>query len=208
MRPGRLSLPPLGFRAAQAVTGVALGTFLHSSTIEDLGGRWVPVVLVSGATLVVTIAAGLALARIGRVDRATASLGMIAGGASGIVAMADDLGADEQLVGFMQYLRVLIITLITPLLVPLAFGVHSGAGGSGGGPVLGTPGGWALTAGAAIVGVAVGPRLRLPAAALLGPLILTGALSLAGLTGGAEVPPLAREAAFALIGIQIGLGFE
>ena len=39
-------------------------------------------------------------------------------------------------------------------------------------------------------------------------MILTAALSIAGLTDGAQVPPLAREIGFSLIGIQIGLGFE
>ena len=41
----------------------------------------------------------------------TATLGMIAGGASGIVTMADDLGGDDRLVAFMQYLRVLVVVL-------------------------------------------------------------------------------------------------
>ena len=50
---------------------------------------------------------------------------MVAGGASGIVAMADDLGADDRLVAFMQYLRVLVVVLLTPLLVPLLFHVDS-----------------------------------------------------------------------------------
>jgi uncharacterized protein len=206
--PGRLALPPIGFRVGQAVTGVAIGTFLHSSTLTSLGAGWVPVVLVSVATLAVTTAAGLVLGRVTGLDRPTASLGMVAGGASGIVAMADDLGGDDRLVAFMQYLRVLVITLLTPLLVPIAFGIHSHGGGGGGQPVFGTPGGWALTAGAATAGALIGPRLRLPAPALLGPLILTAALSLAGLTGGAQVPPLVREAGFALIGLQIGLGFD
>src|SRR4051812_6055596 len=62
--PGRVSMPPLGFRVGQAVTGVALGTFLHSSTLTGLGARWLPVALVSVATLAVTIAAGVVLARV------------------------------------------------------------------------------------------------------------------------------------------------
>jgi membrane AbrB-like protein len=33
-------------------------------------------------------------------------------------------------------------------------------------------------------------------------------LTLTGVTSGVEVPPLAREVAFGLIGLQIGLGFE
>jgi uncharacterized protein len=166
------------------------------------------VTMVSLATLVVTIAAGIALARVTRLDRPTASLGMVAGGASGIVAMADELGGDDRLVAFMQYLRVLVVTLVTPIIVPIAFGVHVPGGGPGEGPLLGTPAGWALTVGAAVAGVLLGPRLRLPAPALLGPLILTAVLSLTGVIGDTQVPPLAREVAFSLIGLQIGLGFE
>lgn len=207
--PGRLALPGGGFRAAQAVTGVALGTFLHSGTLTGLGTRWIPVVLVSLATLAATIAAGAVLERVARVDAPTAALGMVAGGASGIVAMAEDLGADDRLVAFMQYLRVLAITLLTPLLVPLLFHAHGAAGGGGGGgPLLGSAAGWALTVGAGLAGAAIAPRLRIPVPSLLGPLLLAGALSLSGVTDGVQVPPLAREAAFAAIGLHIGLGFE
>jgi membrane AbrB-like protein len=207
--PGRLALPPGAFQVAQAVTGVVLGTFLHSSTLTGLGARWVPVVLVSAATLAVTIGVGLVLARVAGLDRPTASLGMVAGGASGIVAMADELGGDERLVAFMQYLRVLVITLLTPLLVPLAFGVHAhGASGESGGPLLGSATGWLLMVGAGAAGSLIGPRLRLPAPALLGPLILAAVLTVTGVTGDVEVPPLARETAFSVIGLQIGLGFE
>src|SRR3954451_24453077 len=175
LAPGRFAVPEAGFRAGQAITGVAIGSFLQSSTLTGLGSRWIPVVLVSLATLALTIAVGLMLARVARLDRPTASLGMVAGGASGIVAMADDLGGDDRLVAFMQYLRVLVITLLTPLIVPLAFPVHSAAGGGEGGPLLGTAAGWALTVGVATVGAVVGPLLRLPAPSLLGPLIITAA---------------------------------
>ncbi len=206
--PGRVALPAGAFRVGQAVTGTAIGTFMRSSTLTGVGRHWLPVAVVSVATLAVTIAAGLLLSRIARVDSATASLGMVAGGASGIVAMADELGADDRLVAFMQYLRVLVVTLLTPLLVPLLFGVHGHGSASGSGPVLGTATGWALTIGASVAGAVIAAPLRIPAPTLLGPLLLTAALTLTGVTGHVEVPPLAREAAFALIGLQIGLGFE
>jgi membrane AbrB-like protein len=206
--PGRFALPEAGFRAGQAITGVAIGTFLQSSTLTGLGGRWIPVILVSAATLALTIGAGVLLARVSGLDRPTASLGMVAGGASGIVAMADDLGGDDRLVAFMQYLRVLVITLLTPLLVPLVFHDVGTAGGPGGGPLLGEPAGWALTIGASLVGGLAGVRLRLPAPMLLGPLILTSVLTLTGVTGDVTVPPLVREFGFAVIGLYIGLGFE
>jgi membrane AbrB-like protein len=60
----------------------------------------------------------------------------------------------------------------------------------------------------ALAGAVIGPLVRLPAASLLGPLLLAAALTLLGPLDGVTVPPLAREAAFAAIGLQIGLGFE
>ena len=207
--PGGLELPRVVFPAGQAVAGVVVGTYLHTSTLTGLGARWIAVVLVSAATLAITIGAGVLLARTAPVDRATASLGMVAGGASGIVAMAEDLGADDRLVAFMQYLRVAVVVLFTPLFVGIAFPGHA----TGGGAVahehlLGTAGGWAMTVGVAAAGALIGPLLRLPAAAFLGPTLLAAALTLTGVIDDVAVPPLAREAAFAAIGLYIGLRFE
>src|SRR4051812_33161875 len=106
-----LELPGWAFVAAQAVLGVVLGTYLQSSTLSSLGSDWLPVVLISLGTLALTTAAGLGPGRVTALDRATASPGTIAGGASGIVAMARALGGHDRLVAFMQYLRVLIIVL-------------------------------------------------------------------------------------------------
>jgi uncharacterized protein len=208
LAPGRLELPAAGFQIGQAVTGVALGTFLQADVLTGLGTRWIPVILVSIATLAVTIGAGIVLARVSTLDRPTASLGMVAGGASGIVAMAGDLGADDRLVAFMQYLRVLIITLLTPLLVPVVFGLHAQGLEQDTGPLLGTASGWVLTIGASVIGSVVARPLRIPAPALLGPLLLTSVLVLSGAIGDTQVPELAREVAFALIGLRIGLGFD
>ena len=206
--PGGLELPRAFFPAGQAVAGVAVGTYLHTSTLTGLGTRWIAVAFVSAATLGITIAAGVLLARTAPVDRATASLGMVAGGASGIVAMADDLGADDRLVAFMQYLRLAVVVLATPLIVAVAFHGHSaGAGGELSGHVLGTAGGWALTVAVALAGALIGRLLRLPAASFLGPTLLAAVLTLTGAIDVA-VPPLLREASFAAIGLYIGLRFE
>jgi uncharacterized protein len=143
--PDRIALPPVAFRGAQAMTGVALGAYVQSSTLEELGSHWAPVTVVSLGTLALSVATGLVIARFFDVDRTTATLGMVAGGASGIVAMTDDLGGDDRLVAFMQYLRVLLIVLFTPLLVATAFpGAGSRAGGLAGGPLLGDPADWVL----------------------------------------------------------------
>src|SRR4051794_18728636 len=205
--PDRLEVPARGFAAAQAVTGVTLGAYLQSSALAAVGRSWLPVLLASAATLVLSLGAGVALARFTATDTRTAALGMVAGGASGIVGMADDLGGDDRLVAFMQYARVLIVVLVTPVLVPLAFtGQHvAGAGAAPGVPLFGHPADWAITAGLAAAGALGGRRIGMPAATLLGPMILSGAATLA--FGGFAVPPVLREVAFAAIGVRIGLRF-
>jgi len=208
--PERLEVPTRAFAAAQAVTGVTLGAYLQSSALSAVGRSWLPVLLASAATLLLSLIAGVALARITGTDTRTASLGMVAGGASGIVGMADDLGGDDRLVAFMQYLRVLIVVLVTPLLVPIAFSGHRVAGAEaapGAGPMFGHPRDWLITAALAVIGAVAGRLIRLPAASLLGPMILSGIVTLASIGGGFTVPPVLREVAFATIGLRIGLRF-
>jgi membrane AbrB-like protein len=207
--PGRFVLRGRPVLAAHAATGVVLGGYLQSSSLESLAGAWLPVLLVSAATLGLSLAAGWAMARVTGIDPPTAALGMVAGGASGIIAMASELRADDRIVAFMQYVRVLLIVIATPLLVALLFGDHEAVVGAGqdDGPFLGAPQDWAITAAVAFAGALAGRAIRLPAATLMGPLLLAAGLTLALPEGSVEVPPIVREAAFAVIGLQVGLRF-
>jgi membrane AbrB-like protein len=200
--PRQLTLPRNAFVAAQAATGVTLGTYLQRSSLHVLADDWLAVTLVSLATLVVSLAAGAVLARTTTLDRPTAALGMIAGGASGIVGISDDLGGDDRLVAFMQYLRVLVVVLVTPLLVGVIFPGASAGSAPTNGSLLGTAGAWLLT----IAMAAAGQLIRLPARALMGPMLIAGTLTLTGVTDPA-VPTLLRETGFAVIGLYIGLRF-
>lgn len=202
----RAVVPRRAFIAAQAVLGVMLGTFLESSSLSSLADDWLPVAVVSIGTLALSIAAGLVLTRTTELDAPTGALGMVAGGASGIVAMADELGADARLVAFMQYLRVLVVVLSIPVVVALGFPAAGSGAGPDDGPLLAGLSDWVLTAGVAVVGAWAGRLTKLPAATLLGPLLLAGAITLAA-PDALDVPPLARELAFALIGLEVGLRF-
>jgi membrane AbrB-like protein len=199
-----LTLPSSVFLSAQAVLGVTIGAYLQADALKSLGHAWLPVLVVSAATLWLSIAMGWLLARYTELDRPTATLGMIAGGASGIVGMSGDLGADDRLVAFMQYVRVLVVVLSTPLLIAIF-----GAGGNGSTgpaePVLAGATDWLLTAAIAPMGALVARRANVPAGTLLGPMFVTGALVLSGVDF--VVPPVVRELAFALIGLQVGLRF-
>lgn len=202
-------LPPPAALAGQAVLGVALGSYVRLATLTEAARHWAPVLGVTLATLALSLGAGVLVARLGRVDLPTASLGMIAGGATGIVAMSRDLGADDRLVAVMQYLRVLVVVLLAPVLAKVAFTapVHGGAGGSPPGAMASLPVNLLFTLVCGVVGALAARRIRLPAGSLLGPLIVAAALTASGLAGGARVPPALQEVAFVLIGLQVGLRF-
>jgi membrane AbrB-like protein len=201
-------VPANTFRAAQAVTGVSLGVYVQSSSLSAVADSWLPVAIVSAGTLFLSLVCGWALVRWVNLDPPTAALGMVAGGASGIVGMAHELGADDRLVAVMQYLRVLVVVVLTPVLVALAFGhphgPDSGATPSNG-PVIGSAHDWLLMGAALALGALVAIATRMPAGSLLGPMVVAAVLTLA--VGDFQVPALVREPAFAAIGLQVGLRF-
>lgn len=202
-RPGGPDLPDGVFQAAQGVCGVLLGAYIDLDSLDAAADAWAPVALVTAGTLVASLAAGAGLARWAHAHAPTALLGMVAGGASGIVAMAHELGADDRLVAFMQYLRVLIVVLATPVIAALAFGAGSAAPVPDA-PLLGDVEGWLITAAVAPVGVVVGRVVHLPAPTLLGPLAVAGAVAIAHPFA---VPRVLQEIAFVGIGLQVGLRF-
>jgi membrane AbrB-like protein len=196
------------FRVAQAVTGVSLGVYVQSSSLNAVADAWLPVAFVSAATLVLSLLCGWALVRTVGLDPPTAALGMVAGGASGIVGMAHELGADDRLVAVMQYLRVLVVVVLTPILVALAFSHPHGtdAGGApSGAPFLGSLHDWGLIAAALALGALIAVATRTPAGSLLAPMIVAAVLAV--VVGDFQVPAILREPAFAAIGLQVGLRF-
>lgn len=202
-----LDVPSWAARGAQGVLGVSLGVLVQGSTLTKIGGNAPAIVGVMVVTLAVTVLAGLAMSRLTGLDRPTASFGMVAGGASGIVAISRELGADERLVAVMQYLRVLVIVVLTPIVVGIA------GGGGGGRPVPpgAAAGGWLEGAGALALclaaGIALARLLRLPAGSLLGPLVVAAGLSLAGADLMAPVPEAVLQVAYVAIGLSVGLRF-
>jgi uncharacterized protein len=204
--PGRVAVPAPAFVAGQALTGVALGAFVRSSALRALAHTWLAVTLVSAATLALCVMAGALLTRLTALDAPTAQLGSVAGGASGIVAMADDLGADARVVAFMQYMRVFVVVLLTPVFLAVAFPGHHG-GQVAGASTLGHPREWLLAFGIATVGVAISNVARMSAGTLLVPMVLAAAVVLAVPGGEFAAPQLVAQTAFALIGLEVGLRF-
>lgn len=212
----RLELPPRVAQGAQAVLGVLSGALLQPDTLAELGASWAPVLAAVFATLLVSVLAGLLLGLRRDVDAATGSFAMVAGGASGLTAIAGELGADQRVVAVVQYLRVLLILLAMPVVAVLLGGGSGGAapaasgGGSSGGLTASAAPWWLdllFTAVVAVAGTWLARLAKLPAGPLLGPMVLAAAVSATGLAQGATVPGPVLQVAFALIGLQVGLSF-
>ena len=204
----RIVLQPFVDSGAQAIIGVVLGGLLELSILQSLGGDWLPVAAVVVGTLLLSVVAGLLMGRWTSVSAITGSLSLSAGGAAGITAMSRDLGADERMVAVIQYLRVVLIVSTLPLVTAFVFHPPV-ADRSLTGVTLGA--GWVVdvtfTAVCALVGSLIAIGVRMPAGTLLGPLILTAGLTVAGWSFDAHVPVWLAQIAYGAIGLRIGLGF-
>ncbi|HEY0125971.1 MAG TPA: AbrB family transcriptional regulator, partial [Blastococcus sp.] len=147
-------LPGVASTAGQAVIGVSMGSLIDVETLRAVAADWPAVLLVTLGTLALSLGAGLVLRLQPGISPVTGAFSMIAGGASGIIVMARDLGADARMVAVLQYLRVLLIVVLMPVVATV---VHDAPGGSSGPETVGDGPGWPagllFTVGCAVVGV-------------------------------------------------------
>lgn len=195
--------------AAQGALGVYIGTMVHRDALSALGSDWPIVLGVAVATLVLSIVAGALLGLHRDVTPLTGALALVAGGASGLVAIARELGGDDRVVAVVQYLRVGLITASMPVVVALVY--RPEMVGLSAPPVESNAAPWYLSVGMLVVivlvGVGAGRLVRLPGAGLLGPMALTIALELTGNSLGLSVPQVLVQVGYAVIGWQAGVAF-
>jgi uncharacterized protein len=202
------ALPAAGL-AAQGVLGVYTGLMVRSISFTALGSHWPVVVAVAAGTLVLSVASGALLGLHRDISPLTGGLALVAGGSSGLVAIARELGADDRVVAAVQYFRVALITAAMPAVVTVFYHASaehaSEATETGALPwYLGLP----LIAVIVVIGAMGGRLVRLPGAGLLGPMAITVVLELSGLAAGLTVPMLLVQAAIMLIVWQTVLAFN
>jgi membrane AbrB-like protein len=195
--------------AAQGVLGVYIGTMVHRDALTALGSDWWIVVGVAVATLVLSLGAGALLGMHRDISPLTGALALVAGGASGLVAIARELGADDRVVAVVQYLRVALITASMPIVVTLVY--HAEKSRQSSPSIENGSAPWyvsvAMLVVIVLVGATAGRWVRLPGAGLLGPMALTIALELTGTSHGLAVPIALVQLGYAVIGWQAGVAF-
>lgn len=214
--PQNLALPRGTRRASQAVIGGTIAAAFRPSVLPLIAKEWLAVSLAVTGTLLFSLGASLLLTRLTRLDAKTATLGTLPGGASGMLAMSGSMGADPRLVALMQYTRVVLVVAGAALVgrfSPAAKGTtDSRTDLSLESVQVATLDhniwlAYGLTALVAVVGAWCGLRLKLPAGALLGPLMLGIAFEELGVLHLAW-PPGVPQAAYAALGVYVGLLFD
>ncbi|WP_308388981.1 AbrB family transcriptional regulator [Acidithiobacillus sp. AMEEHan] len=191
-------------RAGQALLGLEIGLLFSKQAMAIILRHWAPILLISAATLLLSLAIGVLFSRWQKVDSSTGLLGMTAGGAAGITAIAQELGAETGLVAILQYLRVVLVMLSLPLVALLIFarpiqdatGLHTVHASWSGSVVL-------LICAAAAVWIA--KRIHLTTPYLLGPLFVSLALTASQHSPTPALPRSLLLLAYLLIGWQAGL---
>ena len=203
----RLTVPRLPYLGAQAVVGAMVAAAITPDIVSTFLHDAVLFTIVLGATLLGAAALGWTISRSGLIPGATAVYGITPGAAGPMVLLGQAEGADVHLVAFMQYSRVVLVVLAA------AFVAHFWAGNVDlhphGAPWL-TPVHWSsLVAGLLLAALAqqVARLLRLPAWAMLGPMVLLSTLHAVGWLN-IELPRWLLAAAYAVLGWYIGLGFR
>ncbi len=209
LRPvGHLPQAPQKFRMIFVpIIGIAIGGAARPEILRQVAD-WIPSLAALCLFVPLVHFAGYRLlCATGRTDPVTAFYGTAPGGLVETVEMGEAAGAEIRMLAMLQFLR-LIITIVT---VPLAFTWMAGhaVGSAGGARVEGAELHGVdvmLLAACGIVGAVAGLRLGLPAGHVLGPILLSGAAHVAGLTH--AVPPgWMIAAAQVVIGTSLGVRF-
>lgn len=200
-------LPPMRIRpAVVAVIGVMLGA-RFTPAVMDHAAAWSGSLALLLVYICVVAAVVVPFYRLcGKFDWVTAYFAGMPGGLNEMIEIGEAKGADVRSIILAHSLRI----VVTIALIAVWFRVIQGH-------AVSSSRNWvaldavslpdaALMIGCAVLGAFGGGWLRLPAASFLGPMILSGALHLSGLSDGAP-PTLVVNAAQVLLGTVLGCRF-
>ena len=202
---GAVRAPKLPVIAAQAVVGCQIARAMTADIVLTFLRDW-PLFL--GVVIVIVATSGLlgwGIARFKVLPGSTAVWGTAPGAAQVMMVLAGDFGADPRLVAFMQYLRIVCVAGLASVVArvwvgPIALIPHATWF-----PAVA----WldfTVTLTLVAIGVAAHQWLRVPAGALLVPMLVGAPLEGSGLVH-VTLPPWLLAVSYALLGWNVGLGF-
>ncbi|MDG9884302.1 AbrB family transcriptional regulator [Pseudomonas sp. GD04058] len=193
------------FRFGQGCVGLLVAHSVTWAVLVSLAQAWPLMLFATLVTVVLSALVGLGTVRFGGIPGSTAAWGTAPGAASAMVSMAEEYGADGRVVATMQYVRVVCVVMVGSL-VSHALGV-SPAEGLVAAARVSDPDPVNLALGLLVILLGITLGNRMPAGALLMPLLLGGALQLGGVLV-IEMPEWLLAFAYGAIGCYIGLRFD
>lgn len=194
------------FISAQALIGCLVASSISTGIFTTFAADWLLFLGVSIATIAASSFLGWFISRLKILPGTTAVWGSAPGAATAMVLMADAFGADARLVAFMQYLRVIMVSLAAALIARLwvdTSGVEPPA------VVWFSAIDWpafGAMIGVAVIGSVLGYLLGIPSPYFVGAMIVGATLHL-GFGVSLQLPEWLLAIGYALIGWSIGLNF-
>lgn len=201
-----ITLPQSIRKPMIAVVGVALGSAFTPDRLAGLA-TWLPSIAVLPIYVAVVGCVILFYLRsMSHFDAKTAFFAATPGGLSEMIILSDQLGGDMRNVALFHTARLVLIVFSIPLIASFVVTLDPASTiDQGGGEFV--PDDLLILAGLLIAGWLLAIPLRLPSPAFMGPLFLSSAVHLSGLT--AAAPPFAVIAAAQLvIGTSVGCRFS
>jgi membrane AbrB-like protein len=203
-------VPKVAFFGAQAIIGCLVAHAITASILVSVAQNWPSMLAVVLITVVASGIVGWLMVRFGSLPGTTAAWGSSPGAASAMVAMAEEFGADARLVAFMQYFRVVLVVFTASLVSRVLFGDQPAVADPAPLPLPVPLANQVLSMTATLTIAAVGAwggvRLRIPAGALLIPMIAGAVLQAFGWVD-LVLPSWLLDAAYGALGWYIGLRF-
>ncbi|MEQ8393777.1 AbrB family transcriptional regulator [Thalassobaculum sp.] len=190
-----------------AILGIMLGSAFQPSLIDRIG-EWT--ITIAGLLVYAIVAGGLCtwyFRKAAGYDAVTSYFASSPGGLNEMVIVGREMGGDDRIIALTHSARILLVVMTLPFLFQLFTDYTPAAGllpvgGSIDMPLLD----WAILAGCGVVGAIVAKRLRIPAAVLIGPMLLSAGIHVAGVTQ-ATPPSLLVAIAQVVMGTGIGCRF-
>jgi membrane AbrB-like protein len=200
-------VPRLPYYAAQAIIGCMIARVITPTIVGTFLKDWPLFLSVMLSVVVASSLLGWGLGRLGILPGSTAVWGLSPGAANVMMLMAEAYGADIRLVAFMQYLRVVLVTIAASILSRFVVHTHDGAVV----PIVWFPSihwiWFGETVALGLIGGIMGRVSRIPAGVLLVPMFV-GAVLHGGDFMTIELPPWLLAISYAFLGWNIGLGFN
>lgn len=191
--------------AARSVLGIAIGTSVTPALVAELPSMVASLALVPVYIVVIGLIGVPFFRRVCGFDPVTAFYAAMPGGAADMTIFGQEAGANVRQLSLVHVTRLMVIMVVAPIILVNIYGV--GLTHPVGPPASDLPiSEMLIMAVAAIVGWKGGERIGLFGAAILGPLLVSAILSLAGILH-LRPPREALLAAQFLIGMGIGVSY-